>query len=152
LDPRPGRVALANQLFTGVWSFAGATLRTGGSAPWRTPCPSEAFAEELHSFVWLRHFRAAPGETSQALGRALVTGWIEHFGRYHSIAWRPHVLARRIQSWLSNGKLIWDGADVIWRCKVTQHIAEQARHLARTAALAPDGASRITVAVGLALS
>jgi uncharacterized heparinase superfamily protein len=152
LDPRPGRVALANQLFTGVWSFAGATLRTGGSSPWRAPPPSEAFAEELHGFGWLRHFRAAPGETSQALARALVTGWIERFGRYHGIAWRPEVTARRIQSWLSNGRLIWDGADVIWRCQVTQHVAEQARHLARTADLTPEGAPRIATAVGLALS
>jgi uncharacterized heparinase superfamily protein len=152
LDPRPGRVAIANQLFTGVWHFAGASLRTGGSSPWRATPPSEAFAEELHGFGWLRHFRAAPGETSQALGRALVTGWLERFGAYHPIAWRPEVTARRIQAWLSNGKVIWDGADVIWRCAVTQHIAEQARHLARTAALAPEGAPRIATAVGLALS
>ena len=152
LDPRPGRVALANQLFTGVWSFAGVSMRTGGSAPWRSPPPSETFAEELHGFTWLRHFRAAPGETSQTLARALVTGWIERFGRYQRLAWRPQVTARRIQSWLSNGKLLWDGADVIWRCAVTQQIAEQARHLARMAELAPEGAPRIVTAVGLALS
>lgn len=152
LDPRPGRVAIANQLFTGVWALAGSTIRTGGSAPWKVDFPSDAFAEELHGFSWLRHFRAAPGETAQALSRALVSGWIETYGGYETIAWRPAVAARRIQSWLSNSKLMWDGADVIWRCTVTRQIAEQSRHLANSLALVPEGAPRIVVAVGLALS
>jgi uncharacterized heparinase superfamily protein len=152
VDQRPVRLALAKQLSTGVWSFAGATLRTGGSSPWRAVCPSEAFAEELHGFSWLRHFRTAPGDAAQPLARALLAGWLDRFGHYSELPWRPHVIGRRLQSWLANGRLISEGADIVWRGALTRHIAGQARHLSRVAGFAPDGSPRIVAALGLALS
>jgi uncharacterized heparinase superfamily protein len=152
IDQRPVRLQIANQLSTGVWSLAGVTLRTGGSSPWGAAMPSEAFAEELHGFSWLRHFRTAPGDAAQPLARALLSGWFDRFSQYSELAWRPHVLGRRLISWLSNGKLICDNADVLWRQALTQHLAVQARHLARVAGFAPDGRPRITAALGLALS
>jgi uncharacterized heparinase superfamily protein len=151
-DHRPVRLQIANQLSTGVWSLAGVTLRTGGSSPWRAQPPTEAFGEELHGFSWLRHFRTAPGDAAQPLARALLAGWLNRFGSYNALAWRPHVLGRRLISWLSNGRLISDNADVIWREALTRHIATQGKHLMRVAGFAPDGRPRITAALGLALS
>ena len=148
----PGRVATANALFTGIYSFAGATVRTSGRAPWRAQPPSEAWTEALHEFSWLRHYRAAGGETATSQARALVTGWLEEAGTWHPIAWRPHVVARRLMAWLANGRLLWEGSDVVWRHAVLRHLARQARFLQRTARLAPDGLPRMATAVGLTMS
>lgn len=151
-DPVPGRIAMANALFTGTWNFKGHAVRTGGRSPWRVTPPSEAWAEELHGFSWLRHYRAAQGDTASAQARALVAGWLQRYGRWHALAWRPHVTARRIMAWLASTPLLFEGADMIWRCAVLRSLADQARHLSRVAPMATDGAPRITAATGLALS
>jgi len=151
-DLLPGRAAAATQIFTGTWSFGGETLRTGGRAPWGATLPSEAFGETLHGFSWLRHLRDHGGDTGQAQARALVTTWLKRYHRYHPMAWRPHVTARRLMSWLAASKILWDGSDLIWRCQVLRSMAHQARYLAHTASSAPDGLPRLTAAFGLAVS
>ena len=63
--------------------------------------------ESLHGFPWLRHFDAGgvragartPAPTDRALGPKLTADW-------HELAWRPHVLARRLMTWSSFGRLI----------------------------------------------
>lgn len=152
IDPVPGRVAAANAFFAGTWTLKGHVVRTSGRPPWRVAAPNDAWAEELHGFSWLRHYRAAQGDTAVAQARALVSGWLQRYGRWHALAWQPHVTARRIMAWLASASLLFEGADMIWRCAVLRSIAEQARHLSRVAGTAPDGAPRITAATGLAVS
>ncbi len=152
IDPVPGRIAAANAFFTGTWTLKGHVVRTGGRPPWRIAAPNEAWAEELHGFSWLRHYRAAQGDTAVAQARALTAGWLQRYGRWHPLAWRPHVTARRIMAWLASAPLLFESADMIWRCAVLRSLAEQARHLSRVAGTAPDGAPRITAATGLAVS
>jgi uncharacterized heparinase superfamily protein len=152
IDPVPGRIAAANALFTGTWTLRGHVVRTAGRPPWHVAAPSEAWLEELHGFSWLRHYNAAQGDTAVAQARALTAGWLQRYGRWHAVAWRPHVAARRIIAWLSSAPLLFEGADMIWRCAVLRSLAEQARHLSRVAGTAPDGAPRIAAATGLAVS
>lgn len=152
IDPVPGRMAVAQALAAGVWSFKGHTLRAGETPPWCLAAPSESWAEELHGFSWLRHWRAAAADGAETQARALIADWIRRFGRWEPVAWRPHVIGRRLMAWLSNISLLFEGADMIWRCALLRSLAEQARHLHRVAFAAPDGVPRITAATGLALS
>lgn len=151
-DFLPGRPQVATQIFSGTWTLAGKTLRTGGRAPWSMPLPSEAFGEALHGFSWLRHLRDHGGDTAKGQARALVTSWLKRYQRYNAVAWRPHVTARRLMSWLAASKILWEGSDLIWRCEVLRAMARQARFLALSAPHAPDGLPRLTAAMGLALS
>ncbi len=151
-DLRPGRAAIADALFQGRWSLPGGQVKTDGSSPFLATPPSEVWSEELHGFSWLRHFTAADGDAARTYAQTLVAGWIGDAGDWDDIAWRPHVLGRRLISWVSNGALIIDGSDLIYRSTLLRNMARQARHLARTASLAPAGEPRFTAALGLAFS
>ena len=151
-DLRPGRAAIADALFQGRWSLPGGQVKTDGSSPFLATPPSEVWSEELHGFSWLRHFTAADGDAARTYAQTLVAGWIGDAGDWDAIAWRPHVLGRRLISWVSNGALIIDGSDLIYRSTLLRNMARQARHLARTASLAPAGEPRFTAALGLAFS
>ena len=151
-DLRPGRADTADALFQGRWSLPGGQVRTDGSSPFDAMPPSDAWAEELHGFSWLRHFSAAGGDAARTYAQTLVASWIIEAGQWNDIAWRPHVVGRRLTSWAANGALIIDGSDLIYRSTLLRNMARQARHLARTASLAPAGEPRFTAAVGLAFS
>lgn len=151
-DLRPGRADKADALFQGRWSLPGGQVRTDGSSPFDATPPSDAWAEELHGFSWLRHFSAAGGDAARTYAQTLVASWIIEAGQWNDIAWRPHVVGRRLTSWAANGALIIDGSDLIYRSTLLRNMARQARHLARTASLAPAGEPRFTAAVGLAFS
>lgn len=151
-DLRPGRADTADALFQGRWSLPGGQVRTDGSLPFAVEAPSDAWSEELHGFSWLRHFTAAGGDAARTYAQTLVANWILTAGTWNDIAWRPHVVGRRLTSWASNGALIIDGSDLIYRSTLLRNMARQARHLARAASLAPAGEPRFTAAVGLAFS
>ncbi len=151
-DLRPGRAEKADALFQGRWFLPGGQVKTDGGAPFAVPPPSETWAEELHGFSWLRHFSAAGGDAARTYAQTLVAGWIGQAGSWDNLAWRPHVIGRRLTSWVANGALIIDGSDLIYRSTLLRNMARQARHLARTAAMAPAGEKRLTAALGLAFS
>jgi len=151
-DLRPGRTETANALFQGRWSLTGGQVKTEGASPFLAAPPSDAWGEELHGFSWLRHFSAAGGDAARTYAQTLVAGWIIDAGTWDDIAWRPQVIGRRLTSWVANGALIIDGSDLIYRSTLLRNMARQARHLARTAALAPVGEPRFTAAIGLAFS
>ena len=68
--------------------------------------------------------------------------------RWHPIAWRPEILARRIISWLSQAPLILHDADVQFYRRFLRSLTRQVRYLRHTAVeaarrrAAPAGADR----------
>ena len=151
-DLRPGRVDKADALFQGRYDLPGGQVRTMGHSPFLIDAPSETWTEELHGFSWVRHFSAAGGNAARAHARGLVQSWIETSGQWHDIGWRPHVIGRRLTSWASNGALLMEESDLIYRSTLLRNMARQARHLSRTVMRAPAGEQRLTAIIGLAFS
>ncbi len=143
----------ARDLRRGFYTLAGEKIvMEGGTAPWLATPPSDEWAEELHGFGWIAHFNALEDDEAQAHIRWLITGWLNAHGRWNETAWRPHVTAHRLMAWMTHGKLIFQGADLVWRSTTMRSIARQAHHLYRTAAHAPEGEERLAAAIGLAVS
>jgi len=155
VDLVPGEKTEAQRIMEGCFTLPGGTARAvGGAAPWDIKVPNNVWAEELNGFAWLRHMREAAAENEEISPhvRWLITTWMASHGRWDELAWRPHVIARRLVSWFSNGKLIVDGSDLIWRSRLLVSISRQAKHLGRTASWVPEGPDRLTAALGLCFS
>lgn len=148
-DPWPGSTETANALFRGDYVFAGAQVNAPNENPWRLIPPSRAWAEELHSFSWLRHFSAQGGDTAQRHVEALIRLWLDDFANWHAFAWRPEIIANRLIAWIRNAALTASAQDLIYHSAVMGSIARQARHLQRTASDSEDGLPRLMAAVGL---
>lgn len=139
-------------MLLGRFRLAGGEAVTRDGSPFFVTPPSELWAESLHGFHWLRHFDAGGSEPFQEHLRQLIAHWVRNYGQWHPVAWRPHVIARRLMTWSSFGRLVLANAEVLFRSRVLLSMARQARHLSRTAASAPAGMPRLTAAIGLVQS
>ncbi len=75
--------------------------------------------------------------------------WIALQGTWHSIAWRPDVLSRRIISWLSQATLVLQDADVRFYRRFLRSLVRQVRYLRRTAGHAGRGVARLQANIAL---
>lgn len=145
-------LAEAELLIMGRFRLPGGDATARDGSPFFIQPPSELWSESLHAFHWLRHFDAGGSEPVQEHLRQLIAHWVRAYGQWHELSWRPHVLARRLITWASFGRLILLHADVLFRSRVLLSMARQARHLARTAHTADPGMNRMIAAIGLAQS
>lgn len=155
VNPRnfhPKSPAEAELMLMGRFRLPGGEAVTRDGSPFFVEPPNELWLESLHGFHWLRHFDAGGSEPFQEHLRQLVAHWVRNYGAWNEVAWRPHVIARRLMTWASFGRLILSHADVLFRSRVLLSMARQARHLSKTAHVAPPGLPRMTAAIGLAMS
>lgn len=145
-------MAEAELLLMGRFRLPGGDATARDGSPFFVTPPGELWLESLHSFHWLRHFDAGGSEPVQEHLRQLIAHWVRAHGNWHELAWRPHVLARRLITWFSFGRLILANSDVLFRSRVLLSMARQARHLAKTAHRAAPGLPRMTAAIGLVQS
>ena len=115
----------------GRFPFAGKNLAVPGFEA-LPPELSGTASDFLHGFVWLRDLRAYGGEDAAPRARALIDGWLAHYGHWRAGAWAPHVLADRLVAWLSHFRFLAADADAAFTARLLGSLAVQTRHLRRT--------------------
>ena len=141
LYPSPGRLLLAPQdlrtsdatiagdIYASLFVFAGRAMSTGGRSPFEVEPPSEAWAEALLGFGWLRHLRAADSALARANARSLVDDFlVRRWPRSH-MARRAPVTARRVISFLEQSPLLLGGADYPFYERLLRSIRQSVRDL-----------------------
>lgn len=147
-DPLEGRAEVADALFQGRYCFAGETHLAPNQSPWALTRTGGAWAEGLHDFTWLRHFRAADGPAARRQVRALVDGWLQRYGRFEPQRWRPDLAGRRLAAWASHLDLILDGADLALRLAVLESFGRQIRYVARSHRALVPGRAEVEALTG----
>ncbi|ALK11077.1 heparinase II/III family protein [Blastochloris viridis] len=148
-DLRTADPTNASEIYAGRFAFAGKLVVVDRRSAFQMPPPSPEWAEELMSFAWLRHLRAAGTEAAQHNARTLIDEWIEFQGGFDPAAWEPTVLARRIIVWLAHAPMILERADHEFYRRFLRSLLKQVRFLRKVAADAPDGYPRLVSAIAL---
>jgi uncharacterized heparinase superfamily protein len=151
-DLRTADPTTAGDIYAGYYAFAGRTLRTHGESPFDSEPPSEAWAEALHGFGWLRHMHAADTAIARANARALVDDLIAGKRDRSEIARRPAVAARRLISLLSHSPLLLEGADHVFYERFVRHVSRLANRLNLALAGAVEGATRLNCLIAVAFA
>ena len=139
----------AAEIYAGRFAFAGKVVVCDGRSPFEMGAPSEEWADVLLGFGWLRHLRAADSTINRANARALVDEWIALQGGWHTVAWQPEIVARRIISWLCQSPLILHDADLRFYRRFLRSLTRQVRYLRGTAGDARDGLPRLQARIAL---
>src|SRR5262245_26673856 len=148
-DLRTADPTRAAEIYGGRFSFAGKIVVCDGRSPFEVTPPTPEWAENLLGFAWLRHLRAANSTKTRANARALVDEWITIQGSWHSVAWQPEIVARRLMSWLSQATLILDDADLQFYRRLLRSLTRQVRYLRTTANDTRDGVPRLQARIAL---
>jgi len=152
-DLRLADPLVAQEIYHGLFPFAGQLVETGGQSPFQVEVNNRAWLEALHGFRWLRHMHAADTELATVNARALVQDWIASHGRrIAGLPWEPAVTARRITSWLQHSAVVLRGADYAFYRQFLKSLAVQVRYLRAMAPEMPEGEERLRARVALAFA
>ena len=150
VDPVPGDARAGIAIRAGHFLHRGLKLPLGeldfaslGVAP--------AFADYLHSFVWLRDLAATGTRADGApIAEAVVRHWLGTHGETVSEpAWRADNTGWRILFWAAHAPLILSSSDLVYRSAVLNHLARAARHLDRVADKTRPGTGQMIAWVGI---
>jgi uncharacterized heparinase superfamily protein len=147
-DLRTSDPTVANDVYAGLFVFAGRALTTGGRSPFQFRPPSRGWGQGLYGFGWLRHLRAANTALARANARALVNEFL--VARPGSkIADETQVLARRLISFLSQSPLLLEGADHEFYRRFMRALGRNIRLLERDLDTAVNPQARLLAAIAL---
>lgn len=151
-DPWPGDGAQGAAMLAGDWRWGGYGVKAA-TPPFDDAVAPDNYRAWLHSFRWLRDL-AAINDTRRAIKVAepAVRAWLDQYAAYDSFSWRSDLIGERLIYWATYAPLILSGNDLVYRSKVLNALARQARHLARSAHRAEDGLPRLNAIVGLMYS
>ncbi len=145
-----GSPETAAALLRGQFALAGASARIERGDPWRVDAPSTAWAEALHGFGWLDHFRASDGEAARKAARKTTDAWLHRHGESGGLPWHPPVVGDRAVAWCMNASLLTENAELVYRSDFFRSLAAQARYLRRTGPAEALPRDRLRAALGLA--
>ena len=148
-DIRTADPTIAEDIYSGRFAFAGEVIEERTESPFWIHPPSSAWAEELHSFSWLRHLRASEKAIAQVNAQALVLDWIDSTKLDNIYAWLPNVLATRILAWISQSPLILADCDRAFYQKFARSLSRQVRFLRKSINNVPDGLPRLKATLAL---
>lgn len=151
-DLRTADPTTAGDIYAGYYAFAGRTLRTHGESPFDSEPPSEAWAEALLGFGWLRHMHVANTALARANARALVEDFIARKRERGEIARRPAVAARRLISLLSHSPLLLEGADHGFYERFLRHVWRLADRLNLSLSGAVEGSARLNCLIAVSFA
>ena len=149
-DIRTADPTIADDIYEGRFAFAGEVIVERTDSPFIIIPPNDDWAEELHSFSWLRHLRASERALAQVNAQALILDWIEQVKLTDNHAWLPDVMSRRILAWISQAPLILTDCDRVFYHKFMRSLSRQVRYLRKSINNVPDGTQRIEAAISLA--
>ena len=148
VDMWPGNVDRGSIIVKGDFEFAGNSVREA-EAPWLADSISVTWLAAISEFDWLRDLRTVSSDAARTRARALILRWIDSFGEWHPVTWRPDVLGARVANWIGQCEFLCAGSDADFRDAFFQNLRRQMRHLQRAARFAPAGIGRIIVLKGL---
>ena len=147
-DLRTSDPTFADDIYSGLFVFAGRSLVVSGRSPFDYDPPSPEWAEILYGFGWLRHLRAADTALARANARAFVSDFLS--GRGHPQLARPvPVAARRLIAFLCQSPLVLEGADHAFYHAFLRAIGRGARDLEHSLRRGVAPQSRLLAAVAL---
>lgn len=146
-DPFPGDAARGQALMGGRFTFRGDAVDADGFTAAALAPP---LADYIHSFAWLRDLSAVAKRIDAApVAEGVMRQWLAaHADKVSQPAWRGDLVGRRLQMWTAHAPLILSSTDLVYRSKVLNTIARQARHLERTADKVAPGAPRVAAWTG----
>lgn len=140
----------AAAMLRGQFTLGGATARVERGDPWRTDAPGTAWLSALHSFGWLRHFRASDNAAARNAARKFTDGWLNAHGKKGGIGWQPPVCGTRVVAWCQSADLLTENAEPVYRSSVFRMLAAQARYLQKAGPAERVPTDRLRAALGVA--
>lgn len=150
-DPEPGDASVGRAVVDGDHVLFGRP-RHLGDMPWKNTHLTDQETRALHRFGFLGDLKALGTDEAGDTARALITRWVNEYGRWHALAWEPTVTGQRLTNWLRTYDFLNTADHPGFDLTFLESSAVQLRHLSRTVADTGDDVRAIEAAEGLVLA
>ncbi len=146
---RTGDGSFAREIEMGMFGLGGTVASLGDGSVFDITPPSEAWAQDLHGFGWLRHLSAVQSAAAEQFAQKAVAEWIGRYPSRAGAAWAGAVAGRRVLSWLANTQLLLKDADPAFYDRLADSLGAHLIHLSAHWREAAGGLNRLTALIGL---
>lgn len=137
------------EMIQGRYLLASKLVDTHGVSPFSIDMVHDDWADDLHAFNWLRHFRDARSDEERRFARTLTLDWIGREGSFDRDTWAPSLCARRVMNWLRHFNILTEGASMEQTATMTRSLSTQIQSLKLRGALATDPVDALLAAIAL---
>ena len=93
---------------------------------WKNNKINDKDYKKLHSFFWLFTLDL---KSSKKITQNIIDNWIENNNKFNQKNWETNILAKRVISWISNSKLVYEESTEEYKKKFNFIINKQINHL-----------------------
>jgi len=147
---RPSDRETVLEMMQGRYLLSSKLVDTHGVSPFAVDVDHEDWFNDLHAFVWLRHFRDARSEEERRFARALALDWIASEGNFNRQTWSLSLTARRVLNWLRHLNILTEGATLEQQQTILRSLSTQIQSLKLRGVLATDPIDALLAAIALA--
>ncbi len=141
----------APDIYAGRFFLAGKLIDCSGENPFTRRETPANWQAELHAFDWLRHLEADGTTLAKNNAVALITDWLETWGKPRScIAWEADITARRLIGWICHSVTIVEAASPEFYHRWMRSIGTHITFLQRRSRLLNPGRERLLSRIALA--
>lgn len=144
----PGSAASGMELVNGHFRLRNQSVSAHDWAT-KNEAIDPALQAEYHRFNWLRDLHSLGTEEARAAAGKYLKDWIANNQNWHSVSWRPDVLADRVCNWLTYIRFFAAESDSDFAQSFLDSTARQVRHLRRAGRFVPNQIERIAVTKAL---
>jgi len=157
-DPWPGSVTAGAHILSNRFYCAGQLLKNPNHKNgewhdgeiWQATALDPKWQAYLHSFCWLRDLnRSLDRNAARDKAQEMTAHWLENFDQWQDQIWSPDITGQRIVNWMANAPLVMDSNNLIYRSKILNCLARQARHLHHAVDKSLRGLPRMNAIAGL---
>lgn len=153
-DPAPGRAERGRKILAGNLDYNGEKADITNPLCFDNVERMHAeFIRQFHSFGWIADL-AELGEEEGVRDTVekFISRWIDKYESWHSDVWASDIIGARLANLIVHAPLTLSSQDMVYRSKLLNAMAQQARHLSRTINDAPAGMPAIAAASGLLIA
>ncbi len=150
-DPAPGNSERGRKILAGNLDY------NGEKADITSPLcfdhvenMQEEFIRKFHSFSWIADLEHLSEDDAVCnIVEKFITRWMEKYENWHPDVWASDIIGARLTNLIVHAPLTLSSSNMVYRSRLLNAMAQQARHLSRTIDDAASGMPAISAASGL---
>lgn len=153
-DPAPGNTERGRRILSGNLNYNGSKSDiTDPACLQRVEQMPAEFIQQFHSFEWIADLAPfAEDDDVRNTVETFLKRWLDRYERWNADVWASDIIGSRLANIIVHAPLTLSSSDMVYRSKLLNSMAQQARHLSRTIDDAAPGMPATSAAAGLLIA
>lgn len=153
-DPAPGNSERGRRILAGNLDYNGEKADISNPRCFdQVEAMRGEFIQQFHSFEWLADLaHLSDDEDVRKTIETFLSRWLDKYESWNADVWASDIIGARLANLITHAPLTLSSSDMVYRSKLLNAMAQQARHLSRIIDDAAPGMPSTSAAAGLLIA